>query len=247
MRKLQRGAGIWPATVENCDDWALKYTESLKCLDGTAAGWYEPYRVAEDALLTTYAPQAFRTPLRSLEPYYVEPDRRWTRLLAGKRVAVVSSFSETIRSQISREGIWDAAETILPPTTTWIPIRTFYPPDVSMGDATGWPPGIESWADAVAMLVEQVKESGAEVALIGCGGLGMILGAELKRAGISAIIMGGAVQVLFGIKGLRWENHSVISKLWNDSWVWPAASETPTGAAKIEGGCYWELLAKKAF
>jgi hypothetical protein len=39
--------------------------------------------------------------------------------------------------------------------------------------------------------------------------------------------------------GNRWANHSVISKFWNDAWVWPSEEETPRGAAKIEGGCYW--------
>jgi len=244
MRKLQRGAGIWPATVESCDAWAKEYVDSLTILDGTAAGWYEPYRAAESLLLDQCAPEAFRTPLRSLEPYYVAPEERWTALLAGRRVAVVSSFSATIGQQISKKDIWANQGTILPPTTTWIPIRAFYPPDVSMGDTTGWPSGVESWDDAVQMLVEQVKASGATVALIGCGGLGMILGARLKREGISAIILGGAIQVLFGIKGLRWENHSVISRFWNDSWVWPAADEIPRGAFKIEGGCYWKLFGK---
>ena len=242
MRKLQRGAGVWPATVESCDAWAKEYVEGLTMLDGTAAGWYEPYRAAESLLLDQCAPQAFRTPLRSLEPYYVEPEDRWTALLAGRRVAVVSSFAETIHRQILKRDIWANQGTILPPTTTWIPIRTFYPPDVSMGDATGWPPGIESWDDAVQMLVDQVKASGATIALIGCGGLGMILGARLKREGISVIIMGGAIQVLFGIKGLRWESHPIISRFWNDSWVWPAADEIPRGAFKVEGGCYWERV-----
>jgi len=81
----------------------------------------------------------------------------------------------------------------------------------------------------------------ASVALVGCGGLGMIIAGRLRRAGISVIVMGGAIQVLFGIKGRRWERHDVISKFWGPSWVWPSESETPTGSFKIEGACYWKL------
>jgi hypothetical protein len=193
----------------------------------------------EDILLNTFCPDAFRTPLRSLEPYYVEPELHWTQFLAGKRVAVVSSFAKTIELQASKSDIWPDSDTVLPPTVNWIPIRAYYPPSISMGDSTSWPAGVTNWSDAASLLVEKVRSSGATVALIGCGGLGMIVGARLKRLGISVIILGGAIQVLFGIKGLRWKTHSVISKFWNESWVWPGASETPTGALKIEGGCYW--------
>jgi hypothetical protein len=110
-----------------------------------------------------------------------------------------------------------------------------------MGDSTEWPAGINNWDEAANYIVEGVKASGATVALIGCGGLGMIIGGRLKRLGISVVVMGGAVQVLFGIKGRRWETHDIISKFWGPSWVWPSYSETPRGSLKIEGGCYWKL------
>jgi len=239
LRKLENGVGIWPTTEDSCDQWSKEYADSLENLNGVAAGWYEPLRVGEAGLLNTYAPDAFRMPLRSLEPCYVDPDLRWTCYLAGKRVAVVSSFQQTIEKQVSKKGIWNLQGTFLPPTTTWIPIRSYYPPAVSMGDSTGWPSHIQSWDDAASMIVQKIVDSEASIALIGCGGIGMIIGGRLKKLGISSIIMGGAVQVLFGIKGLRWETHPIISKFWNDAWVWPDPSETPRGAFKIEAGCYW--------
>jgi hypothetical protein len=51
--------------------------------------------------------------------------------------------------------------------------------------------------------------------------------------------MGGAIQVLFGIKGGRWKNHDFISKLWNEEWVYPSADETPGAAWAVENSCYW--------
>jgi glycine/D-amino acid oxidase-like deaminating enzyme len=88
-------------------------------------------------------------------------------------------------------------------------------------------------------VVAQVLETGSRIALIGCGGLGMLIAHELKQHGIIAIVLGGALQVLFGIKGNRWKNHAVISQLWNEDWVYPLEEETPRGAEEIEGGCYW--------
>ena len=67
----------------------------------------------------------------------------------------------------------------------------------------------------------------------------MIIASRLRKLGISAIVLGGAIQVLFGIKGRRWARHDVISRFWNEAWVSPAAHEVPGGAGAVEGGCYW--------
>ena len=85
----------------------------------------------------------------------------------------------------------------------------------------------------------EVHKTGAKIAIVGCGGLGVIVGGKLRSKGISVILMGGAVQVLFGIRGKRWEKHDIISKFWNDSWIYPLESETPPNAGRIEGACYW--------
>ena len=51
--------------------------------------------------------------------------------------------------------------------------------------------------------------------------------------------MGGPTQILFGIKGKRWDDHPVISKFYNEYWVIPNSIEKPQGANKVENGCYW--------
>ena len=68
----------------------------------------------------------------------------------------------------------------------------------------------------------------------------MVIAHELKKRGLIVIVLGGATQVLFGIKGGRWANHSVISTFWNDAWVYPSSTETPKGASRIENACYWQ-------
>lgn len=246
LKKLEQYSGIWPATSESVDAWLKAYTESLRSLTGVAAGWYAPYAVAEDMLLRTFAPKAFRTPLRSLEPYYADPDKRWSASLKGKRVTVISSFAKSIAKQMENPlGIWSAVEspeTLLPDNVKTV--QAFFPPLIARGDQTGWPAPVKGWSDAVDYLVEKTLETKPEVVLIGCGALGMIVGARLFQKGISVILMGGAVQVLFGIKGQRWANHSVISKFWNSKWVWPLPEERPSAATAIEGACYWDAGSK---
>ena len=69
--------------------------------------------------------------------------------------------------------------------------------------------------------------------------MGMIVGNKLKEKGLKCIVLGGATQILFGIKGARWENHSVISNFFNNAWVYPPFSCKPTHGKLIENGCYW--------
>jgi len=234
--QIERNAGIFPATDKSIDRWCDEYVRILGLMDGGAAGWYAPTAHIEKAILDQRAPGAFRTPLRSLEPYYVEAGARWTEKLAGKRVTVVSSFTDTIQRQLKKpiwpNGLLDISG------VDWSFIRTGYAPVTAAGVAQ-WPDECDTWEAAVDCVVRQVLIRGSEVVLIGCGGLGMIIGGRLRRLGISAIVLGGAIQVLFGIKGRRWAQHDVISGFWNDAWVSPAANEVPGGAAAVEGGCYW--------
>jgi len=244
MEKLEQVSGIWPATQKSIDSWAETYSKSLEKLDGLAASWYKPYMKIENDFLNVYSPNSFRVPLRCLEPYYVKSEDRWTQYLLGKKVAVVSSFADSIQMQVWAQDpnkIWAALnspETILPNNVQWYPIRSYYPPKISLGGSTAWT-SATCWQDAVAYVVKEVLSTDAQIVLIGCGALGMCIGAELKAAGRSSILMGGAIQILFGIKGQRWETHDIISRFWNDAWIYPSKNETPPGADLIEGGCYW--------
>lgn len=240
VRRLELHAGVWPSTKVSVDEWVFSLVEAIRQCDVLVAGWYAPLKVREEEALNQINHLAPRIPLRSLEPYYVPPEQRWTQLLAGNRVAVVSSFTETIQGQLEkRELLWPVApESLLPTAVEWVLIQTGYAPSLAQGVA-GWPAEIETWRHAVDSVVKQVVDSKARIVLIGCGGLGMLIGSECKRRGIIAIVLGGATQVFFGIKGKRWETHSVISHFWNEAWVWPKPSETPLGASLIEGACYW--------
>lgn len=249
LDQMQRNAGVFPSTSAALDAWAEEYLLHMRGLTGLAAGWYQPFWHLEWTILDHYAPQAFRTPLRSLEPYYSAPDVQWPRFLAGKRVCIVSSFAKTIQSQLESaervSALWKGEREglLCIPDVQWSFVRTGYAPATAMGHA-GWPASVKTWQDAVAFVVDQVVQSGAEAAIIGCGGLGMLIAGRLHALGISAFVLGGAIQVLFGIKGIRWERHDIISQFWNDAWVWPLEEEMPGGASLIEGGCYWGRIDK---
>lgn len=87
-------------------------------------------------------------------------------------------------------------------------------------------------------MTEEAVKQDFDVALIGCGAYGFQLASRIKKMGKVSIHMGGALQTLFGIKGSRWDKQ--YSSMYNNAWVYPSAAETPAGAEKVEGGCYWK-------
>lgn len=241
-KNLERYSGIFPATPEILRTWIDSYKKTLQTVSDEpfVTGWFQGLAPFEQILLKQLCPNAKPIPLRCLEPYYVAPEKRWTVLLAEKRVAVVSSFAKSIQAQCKRgKEIWgEHFETLLPSTTTWIPIQTGFPPEIARGRLE-WSEGCTTWKEALDWLEQEVLKQNVDVCLIGCGALGMMLAARLKKQGIACIVMGGAIQVLFGIKGQRWQHHSIIANFWNNAWVWPSEEETPRASGKIEGGCYW--------
>ena len=93
-----------------------------------------------------------------------------------------------------------------------------------------------TWFDALAFMQNQISECDFDVAIIGAGAYGLPLAAYCKKIGKQAIQMSGATQLLFGIKGKRWDEHPFISNLYNDAWIRPNSNETPTQKSKVEGG-----------
>ena len=99
-----------------------------------------------------------------------------------------------------------------------------------------------TWFDALDYMYKEAMKIDFDIAIIGCGAYGMPLAAMLKKAGKQAIHLGGATQLLFGIKGRRWEENypSKIATFFNEYWVYPAESEKPKNASTVEMGCYWK-------
>jgi len=239
--RLELYSGIFPATPESVNRWIETYLQSLNSVDAIAEGWYEPLKEFEKNLLDTIIPKRESLFLRNIEPYYFPKEMRWSQYLEDKRVGIINPFSELCETQTyMAKAIWgdSNSQSLLPPNATWIPIRTYFPPNIA-GENIEMAWQYNNWEEAVESLVQKSISEQIEVALIGCGAIGMILGARLKALGISVIVMGGALQILFGIKGKRWEKHSVISKFFNDAWIYVSDDLKPTGAYKIENACYW--------
>ena len=81
-----------------------------------------------------------------------------------------------------------------------------------------------------ACVVVNVYRGNFDVAILGCGPFGFHLAMEIKRMGKQAIVMGGATQILFGIKGKRWDDYPPVRRLYNEFWVRPLDKSKPATA-----------------
>ena len=99
-----------------------------------------------------------------------------------------------------------------------------------------------NWLETFKDMCKKIDKLDFDIAVLGCGSYGMPLAHYIKKIGKSSIYTGSYTQVMFGIKGKRWENAigGPPRVYWNEHWKWPEESETPKSANEVEGGCYWK-------
>lgn len=177
-----------------------------------------------------YVHDAYYTELRAMEPYYFS--NPWSRALEGKKVLVIHPFVETIRKQYERRDKIFADKNVLPE----FELLTLKSVQTAAGTKDE---RYETWFDALEDMYQQAMKMDFDIALVGCGAYGYPLAAKIKASGKQVIHMGGALQILFGIKGNRWEKHEFISKLFNEYWVRPSDNEGVKASNLVEKSCYW--------
>lgn len=226
MLSLCRNAGFFPK------DKALAYrfgTQQAELAGQADLFGIWSWNMEDYAIATFGAPDCQVCIPRALEPYYfAEP---WTAALAGKRVLVIHPFEKSIRSQYEKRTQLFENPDVLPEFT----LLTLKAVQSAAYNETPF----DTWFDALQYMYDEAMKLDFDVAILGCGAYGLSLACMLKKAGRTAIHMGGATQILFGIKGNRWDDHPVISKLYNQHWVRPLPEETPEKAKAVEGACYW--------
>lgn len=187
----------------------------------------------EDFVIEEFAPNADLTFLFRLEPWLAS-NRPWTAALAGKKVLVIHPFEKTIQEQYKKRELIFPDSEILPK----FELKTLKAVQTLCGEKDD---RFETWFDALDYMYRRALDIDFDVAIIGCGAYGMPLASKLKDAGKQAVHLGGATQLLFGIKGYRWEHNypTKIATFFNDAWTRALAEETPQNAGTVEKGCYW--------
>lgn len=224
---LHRDAGFFPPNMAAAEQFAELMLRDIPLVD-LLGSWLPRERLFETELRF-----AKRVQLELLNPYFAsEP---WTRALKGRKILVVHPFAQTISAQYRRrEYLFD--NDLLPD----FELKTLKAVQSIAGQCTPF----GSWFDALHFMMDAMDREDYDVALIGCGAYGFPLAAHAKRRGRKAFHLGGSLQLLFGIRGRRWEDPEYngvynYAKLMNPYWVRPGENETPSRSSEVEGGCYW--------
>ena len=223
--QLQNNAGFFPITDDMIIQFCNEFLDHVKHTDVMAI-WLGHL---DEFIVEKFCPTASRVALRSLEPYYHE--NPWSSALAGKRVLVVHPFEESIKCQYEKRTKLFKDPGVLPE----FELMTVK----AIQSSSGNPVPFETWFHAYEHMRNEIIKKDFDIALVGAGAYGLPIASFIKRLGRKVVHMAGATQVLFGIKGLRWDKHEDISKLYNSHWVRPLPSERPDNFLTVEGGCYW--------
>lgn len=226
LDKLYRNAGVFPASEIVAERFSKVMIDAASEVDLLGA-WC---RNCEDYILRTYMPDANITALKNLEPYYYE--NPWSQVLEGKKILVIHPFEETIRSQFNkREHLFKNARVL--------PQFELHTLKAVQSIAGNKPEEFDNWFEALEWMYYEAIKVDFDIAIIGCGAYGFPLAAKLKHYGKKAFHLGGATQLLFGIKGARWDNGYVGKNLYNEFWTRPLEMDVPQNIKKVENGCYW--------
>jgi hypothetical protein len=231
-RMMHEVAGFFPPSTEALARFASESLEIVKNIDILGVVGNR----GDELLIRNYNPDLIPVEIQCIGDHIAFQESPWTLCLRDKKVLVIHPFAETIRKQYAKRLLLFNGREVLPEFEL-LTLRTV----LSNGDASASLP-YSDWFAALNSMCQQIDKIDFEVALIGAGAYGMFLGDFCKRIGKQAVHLGGATQLLFGIKGLRWEHHyppEFSVRLFNQHWVRPAEEETPPGVGKVEDGCYW--------
>lgn len=229
--------GLFPSSAETLLAYAELHAKATRELDllGLVGG-----RLEAD-LLAELQPRGRTISLLELEPDRSVPDRSehcWLPELRGKRVLIVSSIAELLCQRANQsifEAVWAKSGKPWFGPAQVLPLPFPYSYDVHTQQCFGSSQNLLEW------IVNQLNPASFDVALIAGSSLGIPIAAAIKRMNRSAIALGGALQVLFGVGGRRW---------WNDphwqehhitpAWISVPADQVPQVAgAYVDGGAYW--------
>ena len=223
--KMKINAGFFPTDDRYMYKFGELMLESSKFVD-LFATWHN---IMEDYVIFHTNKNAELCYGENIDPF--RSKMPWTKALKGKRVLVVHPFAVSIAKQYKhREKLFENKD-MLPD----FELITYKAIQTQAGATSCY----DTWFDALDKMYNDIKAIEFDIAILGCGAYGFPLAAKIKQLGKQAIHLGGATQILFGIKGARWDAKPEICELYNDYWIRPSSDERPKDADKVEGACYW--------
>jgi hypothetical protein len=232
MKQMLNWSGFFPPTKDKLAQFCELMLNDMLELD-ILVSWLD----LEADVKKFMNSQIIRIDGLCFDPYWA--NNPWTRVLKGKKVLVIHPFEDSIKKQYAKRELLFANKDVLPEFELYT---------IKAVQSLGGNINYKDWFEALDSMKNQIDTLDFDICLIGAGAYGFALAAHVKRKGKKAVHMGGALQLLFGIKGKRWENWDVTyrdgieidyKKLPNEHWIRPLETEKSSNFKNVEGGCYW--------
>lgn len=222
---IKNNAGFFPVDDINLSNFSKKYLESLKNLDLLGIS----FNKNEGKIIREYSNNTILTERRFLDPLFLsENNYNWTKGLKNKKVLIISPFEREIKDQFIK------MKKIFPNNEIEYEYELLtYKSVQSVGGNSNY----KSWFEALEKMKDDITKLDFDISIIGAGAYGLPLASYIKKINKKSIHLGGFTQMLFGIKGKRWDNDLRFNKFYNEYWIRPY--EKLEKFNKIEGGCYW--------
>ncbi len=233
--QMEHNAGFFKPTNEHLTRFGCDFLRLIENIDvlGVVNFWSD----TEKKLMIQYNKTAKLVAFGAIGenlPFEEEP---WTQYLEGKKVLVIHPFADQIKSQYQRREKLYSNPKMLPKFTSLQVIEAIQGLDKNKTDT------FKDWFEALSFMEKQIDACDFDIALIGAGAFGIFLGDYIKKKGKQAVHIGGHLQILFGIKGARWNEQNVGKEIHNKYWVDVDPKYRPASLdkfVKAEGNtAYW--------
>lgn len=163
--------------------------------------------------------------------FFLKDRNSWIYGIERKKVLVVSPFVEYMEMQYKKKDL------------LWEGIRI---PEFELHTVKGifWyygykDPRFRSWFEALDYLYKECMKQDFDIALLSCSTFSTPLALMLKEQGKQAVHVGGPLQLMFGIKGRRWDQY--FTDTYNEHWIELPEDTKPGDVDNLdmEGGSYW--------
>jgi hypothetical protein len=225
-KRLWVDSGVFPVDKKQFYKFIEIYLQSIQMIDALYLWQNDSFLGPFEKVVTQkYCPEADLLGWGELN-HVPAPE------LLNLRWLVISPFVETMRKQLTKiaeiHQLQIDPEKVRPKTGECNFLRC--PPLSSLA-----PSPFRSWTDGFEKMKETALAQKFDIAIVGAGAWSLPLLAEIKKSGRKGLHLGGETQLLFGIKGRRWDEKG----LYNVHWVRPSPEETPPNFMQKENGCYW--------
>lgn len=225
---LSNNAGIYTTTDKQVRDYYRKYDESIKYSDTLACFPKSNIHREQEYFAWKYGLNKIHS--RCIEAHHllyadIVP---WTHYLLGKKILIINPFADSFIKQLKNNF------EIFPGKRVFLKGQDFV---FYKGYNTSAGNHIHSnWIETFNLMKKDISKLEFDIALVSCGGYGLLLCDFIKRElEKGAIYIGGGLQLQFGVMGNRWENDSMFQ---GQKWIRPSPDELPPHPERVEGNCY---------